>query len=129
MKFKINNLDHVAILVEDKDVSISWYRDVLGLRLYEVKEWGEWPVFLIAGKTGVALFPKQEVNKDKDPVEVDHFAFGIEQTELRKAIDSFDDQGIEYLFKDHTHYHSVYLTDPDNHTVELTALVNPDFFD
>ena len=128
MKFKIDNLDHVAIRVRDKSTSISWYQDVLGLKLYEVDEWGEWPVFLMTGTTGIALLPKLEVSQEKLPVEVDHFAFGIEPAELKKAIDSFEKQGIEYIFKDHTHYHSVYLTDPDNHTVELTALVNPDFF-
>ena len=78
MKFKINNLDHVAIRVRDKGKSIDWYQNILGLKLYEVREWGEWPVFLMAGTTGVALFPEKDIEDGSSPVEVDHFAFGIE---------------------------------------------------
>jgi len=32
--FNINFLDHVAIYVNDMDVSIEWYSKVLGLKKY-----------------------------------------------------------------------------------------------
>jgi len=55
--FQINGLDHVAIRVIDLDAAAAWYEKVLGLRKYKLPEWGDFPVFMLAGKVGVALFP------------------------------------------------------------------------
>lgn len=55
--FTIDHLDHVAIRVKDLEVSASWYEKVLGLTRKTTPEWGAFPIFLLAHKTGVALFP------------------------------------------------------------------------
>lgn len=57
--FEIDFLDHVAIRVKDLEVSARWYEEVLGLKRYELTQWKPFPLFLLAGKTGVALFPAQ----------------------------------------------------------------------
>ena len=49
-------LDHVAIYVADMEASAKWYENVLGLKRYQLPEWGEYPIFLLSGKTGIALF-------------------------------------------------------------------------
>ena len=54
---KIDFLDHVAIRVADLEVSAKWYEKVLGLKRYQLPEWGNFPIFLLAGKSGIALFP------------------------------------------------------------------------
>ncbi|MBC2838569.1 VOC family protein [Robiginitalea sp. SC105] len=66
--FKIDFLDHVAIRVANLEASAAWYAKVLGLEKYQLPEWRDFPIFMLAGK-------------------------------------------------------SVYTTDPDGHTVELTTLV------
>ena len=55
--FSIDYLDHVAIRVKNIDASARWYENVLGLTRKEVPEWGDYPIFLLTGKTGIALFP------------------------------------------------------------------------
>ena len=65
--FEIEQLDHVAINVRDMEISIAWYQKVLGLKQYKVKMWGEYPVFMLKGKTGVAIFPSNVNDKERDP--------------------------------------------------------------
>lgn len=57
--FKIEFLDHVALRVEDLGASVRWYQEVMGLTPYRLPEWGDYPVFMLSGKTGVALFPAE----------------------------------------------------------------------
>ena len=65
--FEIEQLEHVAINVRDMDISIAWYQKVLGLKQYKVKKWGEHPVFMLKGKTGVAIFPSNENDTVRGP--------------------------------------------------------------
>lgn len=126
-EFDIEHLDHVAILVKDLDASASWYEKVLGLKRYQLSKWGDYPIFMLAGKTGVALFPA-----DKEPplqqsnskhVKIDHFAFNVTKPNFEKAKIKYEELGIKYTFQDHFYFHSIYTKDLDGHTVELTTLV------
>ncbi|MCJ7467405.1 MAG: VOC family protein [Maribacter sp.] len=56
-EFEIRFLDHVAIRVKDLKVAADWYQNVLGLKKYQLPEWGDYPIFMLAKKSGVALFP------------------------------------------------------------------------
>jgi catechol 2,3-dioxygenase-like lactoylglutathione lyase family enzyme len=56
MGFQIQALDHVALAVGDQEVEESWYRDVLGLEREYAAEWGDIPVALMGGGSGLALF-------------------------------------------------------------------------
>lgn len=125
--FKINFLDHVAIRVKDIAISAEWYEKVLGLKKYEVDAWGPYPVFMLAGKTGIALFPANtddpNLEANSKNVKIDHFAFNVAQDDFKKARLKYDRLGLSYTFQDHVHFHSLYTKDPDGHTVELTTLV------
>ena len=125
--FKIDHLDHVAINVSNMAESIAWYEKVFGLKTYKVAEWGEYPVFLLAGKTGIALFPVNRrvgsINQKSEEKGIDHFAFNVTNENYAKAKLHFDSLGIDYIEKDHHYFHSVYTKDPDGHEVELTTLV------
>ena len=125
--FKIEFLDHVAIRVMDIEASAKWYKKVLGLKRYQLPEWGEFPIFMLSGKTGIALFPAET----NDPIfktmskniKIDHFAFNVTLENFEKAKKRYGQLGLDYDFQDHHYFHSIYTKDLDGHTVELTTIV------
>jgi len=127
--FKIEGLDHVAILAQDPEASVKWYKEVLGLKEYRVPEWKEFPIFMLAGKTGVAIFPNRNKITGKD--KIDHFAFNVDHENFVRAQKNLSSMSIHFHFSDHKYFHSIYFKDPDNNTVELTTLVVPEneFYD
>ena len=131
--FNINFLDHVAIRVKDMEVSIQWYSRVMSLKRYRLDEWGDFPIFMLSGKTGVAIFPANldhdKLNQLSRNVKIDHFAFNVSNEDFKKAQDYLNEINEDFQFQDHHYFHSIYLKDPDNHTVELTTiLVDEDEF-
>ena len=125
--FRIEHLDHVAIRVADLEISSEWYERVLGLKRYKLEKWGEFPIFLLSGKSGIALFPANledpEVNQSTLNIKIDHFAFNVTNENFERARKRYEELGIQYQFKDHFYFHSIYTYDPDGHTVELTTLL------
>lgn len=124
--FEIRHLDHVAIRARDLEISASWYSHVLGLKRYDVEKWGPFPIFMLAGKTGVAIFPANISDPDCDidskNIRIDHFAFNVSMEDLQKARKKYLQLGIEFTEEDHFYFDSIYTKDPDGHTVELTAI-------
>ncbi|MBE9489107.1 MAG: VOC family protein [Bacteroidetes bacterium] len=133
--FDINFLDHVAIRVKNMDISIEWYGRVMGLKKYQLEKWGEFPIFMLSGKSGVAIFPSnlndEKCNQLSKNIKIDHFAFNVSNDDFKKAQHYFNDINEPFEFKDHHYLHSIYLKDPDQHTVELTTLLIDEeaFFD
>ena len=88
-KFEIEFLDHVAIRVKDLKVSAEWYEKVLGLKKYQMSQWGDTPVFMLANKSGIALFPANLSDKELDlkskNINIDHFAFNVTRKNFEKA--------------------------------------------
>ncbi|WP_341215931.1 VOC family protein [uncultured Wocania sp.] len=125
--FNINFLDHVAIRVKDMNASIEWYSKVIGLKKYQLEKWGEFPVFMLSGKAGIAIFPAnlndEKLNQLSKNVKIDHLAFNVSNKDFLKAQEYFNSISESFQFQDHHYFHSIYLKDPDNHTVELTTLV------
>ena len=126
-EFKIRFLDHVAIRVADIEKSVKWYKEVLGLKRYQLKAWGDFPIFMLSGKTGVALFPANIEYSAHDTslrsIGIDHFAFNVSNQDFVKAREKYEALGIKYHFSDHTYFHSIYTNDPDGHEVELTTIM------
>lgn len=130
--FNINFLDHVAIRVKSIPVSIEWYSRVMGLKKYQLEQWGDFPIFMLSGKSGVAIFPAnlehETLNQESRNVipiaiGIDHFAFNVSNEDFKKAQDYFNIINEPFQFQDHHYLHSIYLKDPDGHTVELTTLL------
>ena len=125
--FNINFLDHVAIYVKDMNISIEWYARVIGLKKYKLEKWGAFPVFMLAGKSGIAIFPAnlehKTINQDSRNVKIDHFAFNVSNQDFKKSQNYFKSIDEDFQFQDHHYFHSIYLNDPDNHKVELTTLL------
>lgn len=122
----IEFLDHVAIRVKDLDVSADWYHNVLGLEKKQLPEWGEFPIFMLAGESGIALFPANLDDTAFDfrsrNVKIDHFAFRVTRDNYERAKKRYVDLGLDFNEQDHYYFDSVYTQDPDGHTVELTTI-------
>lgn len=120
-------LDHVAIRVRDTHASAQWYENVLGLTKYQLPEWGEFPVFMLTGKSGIALFPAHLEDKKFDPnsrnIKIDHFAFNVTNENFEKAKRRYQELDLDFSIQNHHYFHSIYTKDPDGHTVELTTIV------
>lgn len=124
---QLQSLDHVAIRVKDLERSANWYEEVLDLKRCTFAAWGPFPIFMLSGKTGVALFPAKTANPQplgsKDWLKIDHFAFNVDRTNFQKAQQRYEEMGLVYDFQDHVFFHSIYTLDPDGHKVELTTIV------
>jgi predicted ester cyclase/catechol 2,3-dioxygenase-like lactoylglutathione lyase family enzyme len=114
---RVRKLDHIAIRCADPERTASWYIAVLGLdrRLEEAFGNGS-PVTVGAGECALSIFPGTEPS-------FEHLAFEIGAHELTAAADVLDAHGIVYRRADHGIARSLYLTDPDGCTVELTAYI------
>lgn len=125
--FEISFLDHIAIRVKNIDDSVTWYSKALGLKKYRLEKWGDFPIFMLSGKSGIAIFPADLKDKKLDQlsrnIKIDHFAFNVSNNDFRKAQDHFNEMNLPFDFQDHHYFHSIYLKDPDGHTVELTTIM------
>ncbi|WGK65152.1 VOC family protein [Croceiramulus getboli] len=119
-------LDHVAIRVVDMEASAQWYEKVLGLKRYQLPEWGDFPIFMLAGKSGIALFPAETTDRPLDRtsrnVKIDHFAFNVNRENFENAKQRYLQLNLEFEVQDHFYFDSIYTKDPDGHTVELTTI-------
>ena len=125
-KIEIEFLDHVAIRVADIEASAIWYEKVLGLKRYQLPEWGDFPIFLLSGKSGIALFPANttdtKLESTSKNVKIDHFAFNVTNENFEKAKKRYIELNLEFNIQDHHYFDSIYTKDLDGHTVELTTI-------
>lgn len=112
---RVRKLDHVAIRRADPERTASWYSATLGLdRRLEGAFGVRSPVTVGAGECALSIFPGSEPS-------FEHVAFEMSDRDLTTAEDALDANGIVYRRADHGIARSLYLTDPDGCTVELTA--------
>ena len=116
-------LDHIAIKVGDMERSINWYETVLGLQKVQLEAWSEVPVFMLAGKTGVAIFPAKGEVKENPDILIHDFTFYVDHENFEVAQRRYDALGVDYDFQDHYDFHSFYTHHPDGHRVELTTQI------
>ena len=123
--FRVKHIDHVAIAVKDVHASAAWYQEMFGLERRFEDVWGDDPpVMVCAGDTCVALFPTEgdpAPPPGREAVAMRHFAFVLDRANFEGARESFDELGTEYQFADHEVCHSLYISDPDGHRIELTT--------
>jgi catechol 2,3-dioxygenase-like lactoylglutathione lyase family enzyme len=123
---KASALDHLVLVVEDVERSLTWYSGHLGLTEVRVEEW----------RAGQVPFPSLRVDEHtiidfiaRDPTEggqrghLDHVCFVVDRdelAELRRSPDLvIDDEGERFGARGIAE--SIYVTDPDGLTVEVRA--------
>lgn len=122
--FSLEGFDHVAIAVRDVERSVAWYTDVLGLERRFEDEWGSYPAAVCAGDACLAIFPVEGEGKPPpghDTITMRHFAFRVDRANFERAQETFRERGIDFSFSDHGVSHSVYISDPDGHRIEITT--------
>jgi catechol 2,3-dioxygenase len=123
--FSLERLDHVSLNVRDRDASIAWYRDVLGLEQRNEPRQDDWPVFMGAFGACIALFQAEVESpvRAHESTGLRHVAFAVSRGALERAQAHLEECDIEFRSEDHGSSRSVYFRDPDNNVVELTAYV------
>jgi len=118
----IQGLDHVAITTSDPARSVAFYRDVVGL-----KPAHEWPGEVTMLKCGSSYFAIAWWNRGKSganqpPITVDHFAFRLTAKAYQAAKAELARLGVPLEREaDYGIARSLYIRDPDGHSVELTC--------
>jgi catechol 2,3-dioxygenase-like lactoylglutathione lyase family enzyme len=125
MSFALQQIDHVALTVRDVQRSIDWYHDVLGLERRFEDDWGDYPAVVCAGTTCLALFPADtpdpKPHPGRDTLGAWHVGFLVDRENFEAARARFAETGIDARFADHGVAHSVYISDPDGYTIEITT--------
>lgn len=122
---KLEGLDHLAISVADPAASAAWYAEVLGLERHHEEVWGGFPIFMLAGSSGLAIFPQG--SPSPEPVRYDgvsefrHLAFRVDRENFERARAELAARGIPTEFEDHEISHSIYFDDPDGFHLEITT--------
>lgn len=125
-----DGIDHVELLVPDREAAARWYGETLGLEPVEgFEDWatGDGPLMLSSdgGATKLALF-EGEPPPGGEPAGFTRVAFRIDGPGFLAFVDRLDDApGVEHAGRadvvDHDRSFSVYFTDPDGHRLEVTT--------
>lgn len=119
----IHALDHVVLTVADVECSLSWYIDLVGMTPVRVDDW----------RNGQSPFPSVRINESTiidlvagtpSGVNMDHLCVVVDRTDIDQiaADDRFSvtaGPGVRYGARGNGW--SVYVTDPDENTVEFRS--------
>ncbi len=122
---QLKRLDHVALVCADTEASRGWYQSVLGMEWVFQGQWGGNPCFLRKGESYLALFQAGRspgMPARPDGPRIDHFAFlAASRGDYEQAKLELREKGLSFKEQDHEISLSLYLEDPDGHTVEITT--------
>jgi catechol-2,3-dioxygenase len=119
-------IDHVAVSVKSLEESFKWYSQVLGFQLFH-KFTRTWMVERGGMKIGLMRRPDAQPVDDLDnKIAIQHFAFGVTEDDFQFTVDTLQALGVPFDGPEDTGIaYSVFLSDPDGHTVEITAYHAP----
>jgi catechol 2,3-dioxygenase-like lactoylglutathione lyase family enzyme len=120
---KLEFLDHVAIRASDPEASAQWYEKVLGLSRVQPEEWSPFPIMMLAGHSGIAIFSDCDCPVSQEAKTFFHIAFRIESDGLQAMKQRLNRIGVSYTEADHKYFMSIYFEDPDGYRLEVTMKV------
>ncbi|MDY6857117.1 MAG: VOC family protein [Thermodesulfobacteriota bacterium] len=130
---RYNGINHLAMVTGDMDMTIRFWRDLLGMRLVVgIGREGSKHYFFEISKTDlIAFFEWPDVEKipDKDhgvpvkgPIAFDHVSIGVNELddliEIKKKLSAADFWVSEIV--DHGFIYSIYSFDPNNIPIEFS---------
>ena len=113
----VSRIDHVSLDVADRERSLAWYRDVLGLTTGTPGPADE-PVFMGPAGARLALFADR-------PPGLRHVALATDEAGRAELLEKLVALGIPHQRERHSTGESVYFRDPDGHTLEVFASDHP----
>lgn len=133
---KYTGIHHLAMITDDMEKTIGFWRDLLGMRLLAATGDGrnKHYFFEISENNTIAFFEwpeavnpemKEHGTPTDEPMVFDHVAIGVEDdTELENLRQTLSNAGY-WVSKivDHGFIHSIYSYDPNNIPVEFCAEV------
>jgi catechol 2,3-dioxygenase-like lactoylglutathione lyase family enzyme len=115
---KLIRIDHVSLNAGDRDATIAWYGEVLGLRAPAGATPPDQPVFLGTPHARLGLFG------DRAPG-LRHVALATDAAGQAALADRLDRLGIAYRPERHRDSHSIYFADPDGTVLEVMVPRSP----
>ena len=126
-----STIDHVELLVPDRDEAAAWYETVLGLtRVASTARWEadpDGPLMISAdnGATKLALF-RGDPRPELAPGGWQRVAFRVEAGEFVACLErarrmELREHGKPLRLNDHTIAFSIYFSDPYGHLLEVTC--------
>ncbi len=126
----IQGLGEVALRVNNLDAMRRFYRDVIGLEVLAGSETavffrlapgygGHTQVFVLFDRSGQPGY----TGLNPATTTVDHIAFEIARADFESEKQRLEQAGLAVRVVDHAwvHWRSLYITDPEGHTVELVC--------
>lgn len=113
---KLLKLDHILITVAHFENTVSFYRDILGLRETWSSTEEKW-VHLSLGNSYVSIFYSKNSNTDSDRNSFKHMSFQIESFENTRTELLF--KGVEFFPYETPVSKALYIKDPEGNEIEL----------
>ncbi len=111
----VRGLNHVTLAVSDLDLSVAFYRDILGLQLR--KKWTG-GAYLEAGALWLCLSPDPKTRTAPHP-DYTHLAFDVTHADFPSLYKSVEQSGATIWKNNESEGSSLYFLDPDGHKLEL----------
>jgi len=111
----VRGLNHVTLAVSDLDLSVVFYRDVLGFQLRKIWRDG---AYLEAGALWLCLSPDPKTRTAPHP-DYTHLAFDVADAEFSALCKSVEQSGATIWKNNKSEGSSLYFLDPDGHRLEL----------
>ena len=120
---RLQRLDHVSLNVRDREASVEWYREMLGLVQQNEPSADDEPVFMGTFGACIALFQARAVSAPREPESsgLRHVAFALSGGELEAARSHLTSRGVAFRPEMHGNALSLYVPDPDGNVIELTT--------
>jgi catechol 2,3-dioxygenase-like lactoylglutathione lyase family enzyme len=134
--FCVQQIDHVEVLVPDREEAAAWYERLLGLsKVPRAASWAgdpDGPLMISSdgGQTIVALF-RGAPQGAAPPIGFSRLAFRVNAASFLMFVARWEhvgvpESGVPLRIRDHATAFSVYFTDPYGNALELTTYDHED---
>lgn len=121
----VRTLNHVSISVSDVDRSVDFYQRLFGMRVISREGTPGNPIAGGGGGVVVNLAPGPGpefigIYRGNEKPSIGHFCLGVQNFDAERALKALADQGVKARMRTRGESKEIFLTDPDNISVQLT---------